>query len=223
MESWAQKWPPPRPPPPVKTLAFPSLPGGSCFSKEGERRGDSQLILEPPQHFAEHPVFVLGCFGEDGWPNFRSAGQPHPLKVTSSIPGIPTAEVSSSWKDALQPSRTWGYTLTHDIHDHSSHRENVTLSLPHLAGGKRAVSFISRDSVHLVSSSQVIAITVLGQIKVVSSENSSSRKSLPHSTRACQLYLITWSFSVLLSLGLAVAQPRNRTGASPTLLLFFSP
>ena len=52
----------------------------------------------------------------------------------------------------------------------------MTLSLPHLAGGKRAVSFVSRDSVHLVSSSQVIAITVLGQIKVVSSEKLQFKK-----------------------------------------------
>ena len=60
--------------------------------------------------------------------------------------------------------------------DHSGHPEKVTASLPHLAGGRRAVSSISRDSVHLVPSSQVIAITVHGQIKIVSSEKPQFKK-----------------------------------------------
>lgn len=97
---FAETW---RSPPPV-----------SLLSQQGKGKdvGEDRLILVCAQHFAGHPVFLLGCSaqGPGGLVpnNVRSAPgrQPHPSRnhFPSWIPGISTSEVPTSWKDAVIPT-----------------------------------------------------------------------------------------------------------------------
>ena len=170
---------------------------------------------------------MLGCVGEDGWPNFRSARQPHPLKVTSLIPGIPAAEVSSSWKHAVHPSPIWGYTqcALDPWHTPTTAATQRKWPLPFptcLEGGGQFLPSLGTLCILCLLAKSLPSLS-MDKSKSSALKNPSSRNSLPHSTRACQLYLVTWRFSVLLSLGLAVSPAQKQDRSQPHLSLLFSP